>query len=326
MNSKTAIVLLQLGGPDSLDAVEPFLYNLFCDPDIINFPGSFLFRKWLARTISRTRAPKVQELYNTIGGRSPILPQTVMQAEALKRSLSASGIDMDVQIAMRYWRPFTEQVIKKLMENGTEEVILLPLYPHYSIATTGSSVNEWNRVAKKLKATYITTKLVKEYYNHPLYIDSLVERVNQAIERVNPDARETIQLVFSAHGTPMKLVRNGDPYSHQIRETYELVTKRGNFGLPHLLCFQSKVGPQKWLEPSLVKTVEELSQKKVSHIIVNPIAFVSDHIETLSEISIEARDQAIGHGVQYFAMTDALLVSDKFIGCLTDLVLKELKK
>ncbi len=325
MPSKTAVVLLQLGGPDSLNAVEPFLYNLFCDPDIIDVPGAFLFRKGLARIISRTRAPKVQELYNTIGGRSPILPQTEQQAAALKKSLAASGVDMDVHIAMRYWHPFTEVVIKKLLENGTEEAILLPLYPHYSRATTGSAVNEWNRVAKKLNATHIGTALVKDYYNHPLYIDALVERMRQAIERVKEDSREKIQLVFSAHGTPMKLVREGDPYSHQIRGTYELVVKKGNFGLPHLLCFQSKVGPQKWLEPSLVKTVEELAQKKVSHVIVNPIAFVSDHIETLSEINREARNEAIRMGVQYFAMTEALLTSEKFIGCLTDLVLKELK-
>lgn len=326
MSSKTAIVLLQLGGPDNLEAVEPFLYNLFCDPDIIDVPGAFLFRKGLARIISRTRAPKVQELYNNIGGRSPILPQTEQQAEALKKSLAASGVNVDVHIAMRYWHPFTEEVVKKLLEAGIEEVILLPLYPHFSRATTGSAVNEWNRVVKKLNGTHIRTKLAKEYFNHPLYIDALVERVWQAIGKVREESKEKIHLVFSAHGTPMKLVREGDPYSHQIRKTYELVVQKGNFGLPHTLCFQSKVGPQKWLEPSLVKTIEDLAHKKVSHIIVNPIAFVSDHIETLSEINIEARDEAIKMGVQYFAMTEALLTSEKFIGCLTDLVLKELKK
>lgn len=322
--SKTAVVLLQLGGPDSLDAVEPFLYNLFCDPDIIDIPGAFLFRKPLARIISRTRAPKVQELYSNIGNRSPILPQTEMQAAALKKSLSAAGIPMDVHIAMRYWHPFTDEVIKKLLADGTEEVILLPLYPHFSRATTGSSVNEWNRVAKKLHATHITTKVVKQYYDHPLYIEALVDRVHEAIIRVKEESRDSIHLVFSAHGTPMKLVRDGDPYSHQIRETYNLVVQQGNFDLPHLLCFQSKVGPQKWLEPSLVATVDELAAKKVSHIIVNPIAFVSDHIETLSEISIEARDQALAKGIQYFAMTEALLTNKKFIDCLTDLVKQQL--
>lgn len=323
--STTAVVLLQLGGPDSLQAVEPFLYNLFCDPDIIDIPGAFLFRKTLAKIISRTRAPKVQELYANIGNRSPILPQTEMQAEALKKSLAKAGIAMDVHIAMRYWHPFTEEVVKKLLKNGTNEVIFVPLYPHFSKATTGSSVNEWTRVARKLKATHIKTKLVKQYHNHPLYIDALVDRVNEAIARVKEESRRQIQLVFSAHGTPMKLVRDGDPYSHQIRETYELVVKKGNFGLPHLLCFQSKVGPQKWLEPSLVNTVDELAAKKVSHVIVNPIAFVSDHIETLSEISIEARDQALAKGIQYFAMTEALLTNEKYIDCLTDLVLQQLK-
>jgi ferrochelatase len=318
-----AVVLLQLGGPDSLDAVQPFLYNLFVDPDIIDLPGAFLFRKALARFISTRRAPKVQELYRNIGGRSPILLETRKQADGLKELLSKKGQDVPVEIAMRYWHPFTEETIKKLLSAGIQEVVLLPLYPHYSKATTGSSLREWDRVANDLGARHISTKIVEPYFDHPLYIRSLVERVEQAIQRVPPDQKSKVHLVFSAHGTPMKLVRDGDPYSKQIRRTYELVVEQGNFGLTHHLCFQSKVGPQKWLEPSLTHTIDSLGDQGVSHIIVNPLAFVTDHIETLSEINIEARHQAHKRGITYFDMTAPLTTSKLFIECLGDLVLNK---
>ena len=322
---KTAVVLFQLGGPDSLEAVEPFLYNLFCDPDIIDVPGAFLFRKSLAKLISSLRAPKVRELYKNIGGRSPILPQTEEQAESLKLALQKRGITTDVLIAMRYWNPTTTDVVESLRKKGIEEVVLLPLYPHFSRATTGSSVNEWKRVVKREKAGDISTKLVKSYYDHPLYIEAIVGNLKRAIERVPKDERKHIQLVFSAHGTPLKLVREGDPYSQHIRATYELVIEKGNFGLPNCLCFQSKVGPQKWLEPSLTQTIEQLAREKTSHMIVIPVAFVTEHIETLSEINIEAREEANNLGIGYFDMMPALIANEKFIECLTDLVVKELQ-
>ncbi len=318
--TKRAVVLFQLGGPDSLESVEPFLYNLFCDPDIIDLPLAFLFRKPLARFISSRRAPIAQKLYAAIGGRSPILEQTTMQARALRAALKAEGHDMPVEIAMRYWHPRAESVIRKLLDLGIEEVVLLPLYPHYSKTTTGSSMNEWTALAKRMHAEHIRTTLVESYYDHPLFIRALVERVREAIARVPEEDRNRIHLLFSAHGTPMKLVRDGDPYSHHIRRTYERVVEEGAFGLPHHLCFQSKVGPQKWLKPSLVEAVEELAEQHVSHVVVNPIAFVTDHIETLSEISIEARDEAKKLGIGYFEMTAPLLTGETFIGCLCDLV------
>ncbi len=322
-SSSRAVVLLQLGGPDSLDAVQPFLYNLFVDPDIIDLPGAFLFRTALARFISTRRAPKVQELYKNIGGRSPILLETHKQAESLKVLLLKKGLDVPVEIAMRYWHPLTEETITKLLSASMKEVVLLPLYPHYSKATTGSSIREWERVAKELGAQSISTKTVEPYFDHPLYIRSLVERVEQAIQRVPPDQKSKVHLVFSAHGTPMKLVQDGDPYSKQIRRTYELVVEQGKFELPHHLCFQSKVGPQKWLEPSLTQTIDSLGSQGVTHIIVNPLAFVTDHIETLSEINIEARHQAQERGITYFDMTAALTTSTPFIECLANLVLNK---
>lgn len=321
---KIAVVLLQLGGPDNLEAVGPFLYNLFCDPDIIDIPGAFLFRKKLAQMISTRRAPVVQELYKRIGSRSPILKQTQLQANRLLEMLRGKGYNVDIHIAMRYWHPMTDVVVKNIIASKPDRIILLPLYPHYCKATTGSSVNEWNRVAKQLKMPNIPTTLIEHYYDHPLYIDAMVKRIRTALNRVPKEDYSKVQIVFSAHGTPMKLVRDGDPYSHHIRKTYELVVERGQFGLPHTLCFQSKVGPQKWLTPSLVGTIDRLGHEGATHLLVVPIAFVTDHIETLSEINIEARDQAEKLGIEYYDMMPALLTEELFIECLTDLVEKKI--
>lgn len=316
------VVLLQLGGPDSLESVQPFLYNLFCDPDIIDLPFAFLFRKRLAKYISEKRAPKVQELYKTIGGKSPILDLTNRQAAALERALR-THINARVYVAMRYWHPMTEEVVERVYRDGVESVVLLPLYPHYSRSTTGSSVNEWNRILKARKFRPLPTQVVEEYCEHPLYIKAIVQNITTALEKVPQADRSKVHLVFSAHGTPMKLVNDGDPYSHQIKRTYDAVLREGNFGLPHSLCFQSKVGPQKWLEPSLDDTITRLGRERVSHVIVIPIAFVSDHIETLSEINIEAREEAHGVGIRYFDMMPALNTNPLFIQALADLVLKK---
>jgi ferrochelatase len=185
-------------------------------------------------------------------------------------------------------------------------------------------MNEWKKNVALSNASHLSTKLVESYYDHPLYIAALVENIARALDRVPREERKNVHIVFSAHGTPLKLVKQGDPYSHQIRKTYELVVQSGNFGLPHHLCFQSKVGPQKWLEPSLTQTIEMLASKKVSHVLVVPIAFVTDHIETLSEINMEAREKAEHLGIKYFDMMPALIANEKFIACLTDLVLKQL--
>jgi protoporphyrin/coproporphyrin ferrochelatase len=314
---------MQLGGPDSVKAVEPFLYNLFCDPDIIDLPLAFLFRTLLARKISRARAPKVQRYYEYMGGRSPILRLTRRQAIALEHSLAARG-DVPVRVAMRYWHPMTEEVVGELQRRQVERVILLPLYPQYSKSTTGSSVNEWRRVCRRSGyAPHIT--IIEEYCEHPSYIAAVVKNIRIALQRVRPEDRGRVHLVFSAHGTPMKLVRGGDPYQMQVVRTYNAVVKAGGFGLPHHLCYQSKVGPQQWLEPSLVQTIERLAAEKVSHVLVIPIAFVSDHSETLWEINREVRDEALRRGIQYYDMSPALNASPLFIEALADCVLQTLK-
>jgi protoporphyrin/coproporphyrin ferrochelatase len=316
------IVLLQLGGPDSLENVGPFLYNLFCDPDIIDLPLAFLFRKPLARFISRRRAPKVQEFYKRIGGKSPILKLTRRQANALERELQGK-INAKVYIGMRYWHPMTHEAMDAVYNDGVEKVVLLPLYPHFSKTTTGSSVNEWKRIAAQRGLNHIAVSLISEYCEHPLYIAAIVRNVNIALTRVRLSDRSNVHLVFSAHGTPMSLVKNGDPYQQQIIRTYNAVVNEGKFGLPHHLCYQSKVGPQKWLEPSLNQTIERLAVEHVSHVIVVPIAFVSDHSETLWEINIETKQEAKHLGIRYFDMSPALNTNPLFIQALADLVLKE---
>lgn len=312
-SDRTAIVLLQLGGPDGPGAVEPFLYNLFCDPDIIDLPLAFLFRKPLARLISSKRAPKVQEYYRNIGGRSPILRLTQRQATAL-----AVRTGMPVHIAMRYWHPMTDAVVARLQQDGVGHVVLLPLYPQYSKSTTGSAVNEWNRICARTGYAPAVS-VVEEYCEHPLLIRALVQNIGVALRRVPPADRSKVHLVFSAHGTPMKLVREGDPYQGQVVRTYEAVVREGQFGLHHHLCYQSKVGPQKWLEPSLLQTLDRLADEGATHVIVVPVAFVSDHSETLWEINIEVRRHARSRGIRHYDMMPALNTNPSFIGALAEL-------
>jgi ferrochelatase len=319
------IVLLQLGGPDSLEAVEPFLYNLFCDPDIIDLPLAFLIRKPLARFISSRRAPKVQEYYKRIGKKSPILKLTVRQAKALEKALHGK-VNCRTAIAMRYWHPMTEKAINEMRLANVEKVLLLPLYPHFSKTTTGSSVNEWKRITHQLGMNGFSVDFVEEYCEHPLYIKALVHNINIALKRVKPSERSKINLVFSAHGTPVKLVKAGDPYQSQIIRTYNAVVKAGNFDLPHHLCYQSKVGPEKWLEPSLDNTIERLAAENVTHMIVIPIAFVSDHSETLWEINIEAKQEAKHLGIKHFDMSPGLNTNPYFIQALADIVEKRVKQ
>jgi ferrochelatase len=312
---KIAVVLFQLGGPDSQAAVEPFLYNLFCDPDIINFPGAFLARKAIAKLISTTRSKVVGQHYMEIGGGSPIRRLTEQQArsleDALRPHISARAI-----VAMRYWHPDTAEAVAALNREPYDELVLLPLYPHYSFATTRSSLNEWNRQYKPTTPV----KIIDHFYDHPDYIAAIVERINGVLADVaHPDE---IHLVFSAHGLPLALVEKGDPYPKQIEETVQMVRDLGAWPNPHVLCYQSRVGPQKWLQPSLTTTIEQLVHSGIKRMLVIPIAFLTEHIETLHEINIEAREEAESLGVTEFRMMPALNDSPLLIRALADLVLR----
>ena len=314
---KIAIVLFQLGGPDTTAAVEPFLYNLFCDPDIIDFPMAWIARRALAKFISTRRSKVVAQHYQEIGGGSPIRRLTEQQGTALEKALSP-WVQAKAIVAMRYWHPLTSEAIAALKSETYDDLVLLPLYPHYSFATTKSSLKEWNRQARDGVAG--KGRLVENFYNHPLYVESLRSRIDEKLSELRKP--EDVFLVFSAHGLPMKLVKAGDPYPQQIEETMRLVLARGTWANPRVLCYQSRVGPQKWLAPSLTQTIERLAREGVKRMLVIPISFVTDHIETLHEINIEAREEAKKFGVEEFTMMGALNDSPVFIRALADLVLK----
>jgi protoporphyrin/coproporphyrin ferrochelatase len=321
--NRVAVIMFQLGGPDSQAAVEPFLYNLFCDPDIINFPGAFLARKALAKLISTTRSKVVGQHYAEIGGGSPIRRLTGQQARALQETLRPH-LNARTIVAMRYWHPDTAEAVAALESEPYDELVLLPLYPHYSFATTRSSLREWDRqYLPKFKAksgSKPPVKLIDHFYDHPDYVAAVVERINSVLQEV-PDP-ENVYLVFSAHGLPMTLVEKGDPYPKHIEQTVQLVRQLGAWSNPHVLCYQSKVGPQKWLQPSLTGTIERLAKSGVKRMLVIPIAFLTEHIETLHEINIEARAEAEHLGVKDFYLMPALNDSPLLIRALADLVLR----
>jgi protoporphyrin/coproporphyrin ferrochelatase len=315
---RVGVVLFQLGGPDTLEAIEPFLYNLFCDPDIIDFPFARIGRKPLAKLISTTRARKVQHHYACIGGGSPIRKFTEQQARALEAQLESQGIEARCFVAMRYWHPFTAEAIEQVRAAGCDEVVLLPLYPQYSSTTTGSSLNEWAR----LFCDDIRLHPVKSFFRNETYLDALVEKIEEALARFPEPSRA--ELVFSAHSVPVSVIERGDPYQQHIEETVALLTARGGWKNQHRLCYQSKVGASKWLQPSLRQTINDLAASNVREVCVVPVAFVSDHVETLGEIDHEAREQAAGLGITQFEMSAGLNDSPTFIRALGQLVMDAL--
>jgi protoporphyrin/coproporphyrin ferrochelatase len=311
---RVGVVLFQLGGPDTLDAIEPFLFNLFCDPDIIDFPFARLGRKPLAKLISSTRAKKVQHHYSVIGGGSPIRRFTEQQARALQLKLTESGIDARCFVAMRYWHPFTAEAIAQLRAAQCDEVVLLPLYPQYSSTTTGSSLNEWRRRFHD----DVPVHCVDTFYQNDLYLEAVVEKLDDALARF-PDPQQP-DIVFSAHSVPVSVIEQGDPYQRQIEETVELIMQRGGWRNRCRLCYQSKVGASKWLQPSLRRTLIDLRNEHVREVCVVPISFVSDHVETLGEIDHEAREQARKLGIERFEMSSGLNDAPTFIEALAELV------
>jgi ferrochelatase len=319
---KVSVVLFQLGGPDTPEAVEPFLYNLFCDPDIINFFGAWFARRPLARYIARSRADVVREHYNAIGGHSPIRLLTERQARALEKAL-APQFDARCFIAMRYWNPLTAVAAAQVNAAGAAELVLLPMYPQYSFATTSSSLKEWSKVFRP-NGNAPQTHTIENFFDHPLYIQSVAEKI--ALSLTHFDEPDRAHIVFSAHGLPLSLIERGDPYAKQVEETVRMVMQRGGWKNKHSLCYQSKVGRRKWLTPSLSETLERLAASGEKFLLVAPIAFVTEHIETLHEINMEAREESHKFGVEQFEMMPAVGDSPTFISALADLVIQSMAK
>jgi ferrochelatase len=313
---KLGVVLFQLGGPDSPGAVEPFLYNLFCDPDIINFPLAWMARRPLARYISSKRAGVVREHYDAIGGQSPIRKLTERQARKLEREL-APDFDARCWVAMRYWHPLTAETAEAVRAAQLDALVLLPLYPQYSFATTRSSLKEWKRLYRPAAAAP-PERLIEEFHTHPLYIRAIVERIATSLTHFDDPGQ--VRLVFSAHGLPLSLIAAGDPYQRHVEETVRAVLAEGKWPNQHTLCYQSRVGRQKWLQPSLTSTLEELAHAGQKQLLVIPISFVTEHIETLHEINIEAREKAMAAGIEQFEMMPAVGESAAFIAALGALV------
>jgi ferrochelatase len=324
VKKRVGIVLFQLGGPDSLEAVEPFLLNLFRDPDIIPLGPLGILRKPLAKLISSRRSIPVAGKYAEIGRRSPIRLLTERQRVRLAAAL-APYIDPVVVTAMRYWHPMSAEAAESLRRaEPLDQIVLLPLYPHFSYATTLSSLKEWRRVYGPTNGR-AKESTVGQFYDHPLYIQAVTQRIGSVLRQFPDSSR--IHLVFSAHGLPMSLVEKGDPYPKQIEGTVQLVCEAGKkqyLGWPstHLLCYQSRVGPAKWLQPPLTGTIERLGHEGVKEMLVVPISFVTEHIETLHEINIEARADAAKVGIETFRMMPAVGDSPLFIAALKDLVLR----
>jgi ferrochelatase len=321
---RVGIVLFQLGGPDSLEAVEPFLLNLFRDPDIIPLGPLGILRKPIAKIISSRRSIPVAGKYAEIGRRSPIRLLTERQRVRLVAALSPY-IEPIAVTAMRYWHPMSAEAADGLRKaEPLDKIVLLPLYPHFSYATTLSSLKEWRRVYGPQDGGG-KEHTVGQFYDHPLYIQAVAQRIGSMLRQFPDSSR--IHLVFSAHGLPMSLVEKGDPYPLQIETTVRMVCEAGvqqYTGWPktHLLCYQSRVGPAKWLQPPLTGTIERLGHDGVKEMLVVPISFVTEHIETLHEINIEARADARNVGIDTFRMMPALGDSPLFIAALKDLVLR----
>ena len=317
---KLGIVLFNLGGPDGLDAVEPFLRNLFSDPAIISLPG--IVRKPLARFIARRRSPFARTIYRHIGGRSPILEETNRQARALEAALRSSELEVKAVVAMRYWYPFSEAAVEALQQFKPDQIVLLPLYPQFSTTTSASSFEDWNRAAHEvgLKAPAVR---VCCYPANAGFIAALAEKIRAAME--NPTPGLSYRLLLSAHGLPKRVVAKGDPYQWQVEHTARaLVDRLGIKNLDWSVCYQSRVGPLKWLEPA---TDAEIRRAGVDGkgVVVAPIAFVSEHSETLVELDIEYGKLAQASGVPDYRRVGTVSADRVFVNGLVELVRKAVK-
>jgi ferrochelatase len=317
----TAVVLFNLGGPDDLASVGPFLVNLFSDREIIELPFGAALQPTMARVIAKLRGPSVRRNYASIGGGSPQLRITRAQAAALETRLNVRG-DYRVFIAMRYSRPTCEDAVEAIAAAGITRIVTLTLFPHYSKATTGSSRREFDRIlasgawaSRRFDVTHID-----RYPDDDRYLDAMAERVLEAWDRVPADRRAETVLLFSAHGLPQKFIDEGDPYVADIAATRQGILDRIQLPCRHVLAYQSRTGPVKWIGPGTEETLEALGHEGVRDVLVVPLSFVSDHIETLYEVDLLFGEVAAKAGITGYRRTEALNTSDRFIGALAGLV------
>ena len=313
---KKAIILFNLGGPDSLSAVQPFLFNLFNDPAIINLPSFFRFP--LAKLISKRRTPVAKAIYAEMGGKSPILDETQAQARAIDESLQSEKDEYKSFIVMRCWNPRATETIQKVINFKPDQIILLPLYPQYSNATSGSSINEWLDICKKKNFT-TETKIICCYPTEKNFILSYAKLIK---EKINLIKLHQTTLIFSAHGLPENKIKQGDPYQWQVEQSVkELVKKLSIDNLNYILSYQSRVGPLKWIGPSTEAIIKK-EAKKGRILIIVPVAFVSEHSETLVELDIEYKKLAEENGSKEYIRVPAVTINKDFINSLKASILQ----
>lgn len=322
---RVGVLLLNLGGPEQLQDVRPFLFNLFSDPELIRLPFPWL-QKPLACLISRLRSEKSQNNYKQIGGGSPLRRITEAQGKALGKKLAEIGQDAQIYIGMRYWHPFTEEAIEYIKRDNIEHLVIFPLYPQFSISTSGSSfrvLEEMWQADDDLRRINYT--LIPSWYNHPGYLMAMADLIAQDLDKCeNP---HHIHIFFSAHGVPQSYVDEaGDPYQAEIEACTHLIMKTLNRPNDYTLAYQSRVGPVEWLKPYTEDALQELGKKGVKDLLVVPISFVSEHVETLQEIDIEYREVAKEAGIKNFYRVPALNTHPIFIDSLARLVTKSLQE
>jgi protoporphyrin/coproporphyrin ferrochelatase len=306
-----------------LEDVRPFLFNLFSDPEIIRLPFPWL-QKPLAWMISTSRARKSQENYKQIGGGSPLRRITDEQAQALQEQLRQQGHDANVYVGMRYWYPFTEEAIARIKRDGIEQLVILPLYPQYSISTSGSSFRLLEQIWQEDPALQqIDHTVISSWYDSPGYLNAMADLISQQLDQCeNPN---DVHIFFSAHGVPVSYVEeNGDPYQQQIEACTAAIMRSLDRPNPHTLAYQSRVGPVEWLKPYTDEAIQELAQQGVQNLLVVPISFVSEHIETLQEIDMEYREVAEEAGIHNFQRVPALNTHPLFIADLATMVVNAL--
>ena len=314
-------VVLNMGGPDSRSAVRPVLYQLFSDRELIQLPAGALLQKPFAALISRLRAPKVRLNYAQIGGKSPQLEWTSRQVQGVARAL---GEHFRPYVAMRYWAPRADETVQRMRADGIEQAVVLSLYPHYTDATTGSSLNDFARAVQKHHPQLRYT-VIREWFEWPGYLDALANRVREGLEKFHEMARDEVAILFSAHALPQKFIDRGDPYLEHVQATVQGVMTRLGRHSCHL-GFQSRSGPVQWMEPDTVALLDRLAAQGVPGVLIVPVSFVSDHIETLQEIDFEYRLHAEKVGIPRFERAPSLNDHADFIQALADLVKDHLAK
>jgi ferrochelatase len=314
---KKAIILFNLGGPDKIENVEPFLFNLFNDPAILNLPT--LLRYPLAKLISSRRAPVAKKIYAELGGSSPILKLTKEQSSALETKLNQTQTEDEYKcfIIMRCWNPRAKDVIKDIQLYNPDEIILMPLYPQYSAATSGSSIKEWKDICKK-NNYHVKTSTICCYPTDQNFINAHTKEIIKKTKDL-----KNFKLIFSAHGLPEKNIKKGDPYQWQVEQSVKkIIESLNDENLDWILSYQSRVGPLKWIGPSTENIIIENS-KMGKHIVLVPIAFVSEHSETLVELDIEYKEIAEANGCKNYTRVPALGVNEDFIKAMSELIIKK---